>query len=204
MKHSFFVIEDHSLTNLGIRQILQNNTDLFCAGFASTESEAFEKLTELDMKGSLPEVLVLDLFLGEDSGIDVLREVNRHFPSVKVVVYSMYANPGIVSLVLESGGKGFVSKAASESELVDAVKEICNGGTYIQKTLREPLHTYSSIYASLTKSEQSVLNKLIDRKDVPLIAEELGVESRAVLSYISRICSKTGCRNAEELVAQFS
>lgn len=203
MKHSFFVIEDHTLTNLGIRQILQNATDLACAGFASTEVEAFEKLSELDMKSSLPEVLVLDLFLGEDSGVDILREVKRHFPSVNVVVYSMYANPGIVNLVLESGAKGFVSKAASESELVAAVKEICAGKTYVQKSLLEPLHTYGSVFASLMKAEQAVLNKVIERKEVPLIAEELGIEARAVTSYISRICAKTGCRNAEELIAQF-
>ena len=48
---SFFVIEDHSLTNLGIRQILSEKAALVCKGFAAEKSEAFEKLTELDMKG---------------------------------------------------------------------------------------------------------------------------------------------------------
>ncbi|WP_294429247.1 response regulator transcription factor [uncultured Treponema sp.] len=203
MKHSFFVIEDHALTNLGIREILQANTDLNCAGFASSEPEAFEKLTELDMTGSLPEVLVLDLFLGEYSGIDILREVNRHFPSIKVVVYSMYSNPGIVSLVLESGAKGFVSKASSEEELVTAIKEISSGKTYIQQSLIERLQTYTCILASLTKSEQSVLKKLLERKNMNQMAAALDMDTRTVESYLSRIRAKTGCRNNDELIAQF-
>lgn len=203
MKHSFFVIEDHSLTNLGIREILQENTDLTCSGFAMAEEDAFEKLTELDMKGSLPQVLVLDLFLGDDSGIDVLREVNKHFPAIGVVVHSMYSNPGIVSLVLECGAKGFVSKSGTEKELIDAVKEVAAGGSYIQQSLLEPLDTYTSIFASFTKTEQEVLNKVIERKSVEQIASELDTDSRSVSSYLSRICAKTGCRSYDALIAQF-
>ncbi|MBB5227227.1 DNA-binding response regulator [Treponema ruminis] len=203
MKHSFFVIEDHSLTNLGIRELLQNNTDLSCEGFAMSEEEAFEKLTELDMKGSLPKVLVLDLFLGEDSGIDVLREVKKHFPSIGVVVYSMYSNPGIVSLVLENGGNGFVSKSSPESELVDAIKEVSAGGSHIQSSLVEPLHTFKNLFQSLTKGEQFVLNKVIERFELNRIAEEMKVPVARVEIFLSRICAKTGCHNHEELIAQF-
>ena len=203
MKNTFFVIEDHTLTNLGIREILQSNTELECCGFAMSESEAFEKLTELDMKGALPKMLVLDLFLGGDSGIDVLREVKKHFPSIGVVVYSMYSNPGIISIVMESGAKGFVSKASSESELVEAIKAVAAGGTYIQKSLIEPLKTYTSIFASFTKNEQNVLRKLLERKEIPAVAEELDTATRTVNNYLARICAKTGCHSHEELIAQF-
>ena len=203
MKHSFFVIEDHSLTNLGIRELLQNNTDLSCEGFAMNESEAFEKLSELDMKSSLPQVLVLDLFLGDDSGIEVLREVKRHFPSIGVVVYSMYSNPGIVNLVLEAGANGFVSKASEESELIAAIKEVSDGGNYVQKSLIEPLQTYESLFACFTKNEKNVLNKVIERKDSETIAEELELTPHLIDSYLSRIIAKTGCRNRDELIAQF-
>lgn len=203
MKHSFFVIEDHSLTNLGIRELLQNSTDLSCEGFAMSEEEAFEKLTELDMKGSLPKVLVLDLFLGEDSGIDVLREVKKHFPSIGVVVYSMYSNPGIVSLVLESGGDGFVSKSSPESELVTAIKEVSGGGKHVQSDLVEPLHTFKNLFQCLTKNEQFVLNKVIERVELKQIAEEMKIPVGTVEIYLSRICAKTGCHNHEELIAQF-
>lgn len=203
MKHTFFVIEDHTLTNLGIREIIQEKTALECVGFAMNEPEAFEKLTELDMKGQLPRVLILDLFLGEYSGLDVLREVKRHFPSIGVLVYSMYSNPGIVSIVIASGASGFVSKTGSEEELVDAVKQVAEGGSYIQKSLMEPLHTFKSIFLSLTRTEQDILAKLIERKELPQIAQRVELPLHSVESYVSRILSKTGCKNINGLIERF-
>ena len=203
MKHSFFVIEDHALTNLGIREILQSSTDFFCAGFATNESEAFLKLTELDMTSSLPEILILDLFLGEDSGIDILHEVTKHFPKINVIVYSMYSNPAIVSLVLESGAKGFVSKASPESELINAIHAISNGETYVQQSLLKQLHTYNSIFESLTKTEQNVFRGIIERKNFEKISDEMSISTHSVENYFARILSKTGCRSKDDLIARF-
>ena len=200
---SFFVIEDHSLTNLGIRQCIENSTGFSCAGFASTEQEAFEKLTELSLRGSLPSVIVLDLFLGGDSGVDVLCEVVRHFPDVNVIVYSMYSNPGIVNLVLESGARGFVSKSSAESELIEAVRKIAAGEKYVQKSLLVTLNTYKNVFASLTKTEQSIFKKAIGRATTEQISCDLAIAPNSVLNYLSRIYAKTGCRNQDELVARF-
>ena len=203
MAVSFFVIEDHSLTNLGVRESLQNNTDFTCAGFAYTEAEAFEKLTELSLMGKLPSVIILDLFLGEDNGIDILREVSKHFPAVKIVVYSMYANPGIVSLALESGAKGFVSKSSSERELIRAIEKLAAGETYVQESLIAPLSTYKNLIASLTRAEMTVLNAVIERKTFEQISEETELPVTSVENYLKRIFAKTGCKNHEELIAQF-
>lgn len=202
-KDSFFVIEDHSLTNLGIRECVEKGTGFECAGFASNEQEAFEKLTELSLRSSLPSVIVLDLFLAGDSGINVLREVVRHFPSVNVVVYSMYSNPGIVSVVLEIGAKGFVSKASNESILVEAVKKVSAGENYIQESLLTPLKTYKNLLDSLTKTEQFILKKIIERLTDEEIIESLELPPHSFESYISRIYAKTGCRSRADLISQF-
>ena len=199
-ENSFFVVEDHSLTNLGIRQSIENGTGLPCVGFAATEQEAFEKLAELSLRNSLPTIIILDLFLGGDSGIDVLKEVKKHFPSVQVVVYSMYSNPGIVSLTLENGAKGFVSKASSETELIEAVKKISAGETYVPQNLITPIATFKSIFASLTKVEQAVLQKIIEKRTFEQISEELAMEEKTVTSHLSRIYAKTGCKNRDALI----
>lgn len=202
-KISFFVIEDHSLTNLGIRQSITGNTDFTCVGFASSESEAFDKLSELSLKSSLPSVIVLDLLLGSESGIDVLKEVRRHFPATNVLVYSMYSNPGIVNLVLENGAKGFVSKSSEESELIQAVKKIAAGEVYVQEALLTPLTTYKNLLDSLTKTEKSILNKVIERLPDAEICSELELSSASYQNYLLRIYSKTGTKNTDELIRQF-
>ena len=100
-ERTFFVVEDHTLTNRGIRELIQEQGGYSCIGYAFSKSESLEKLTELSKEGKLPDILILDLFLGDESGLDILREVKANLPSVKVIVYSMFAKPGIVSLALE-------------------------------------------------------------------------------------------------------
>lgn len=202
---TFFVVEDHALTNLGIRQFLENEAGFVCKGFASTKTESFDKLVELSIMGpsGLPEILVLDLFLGDESGIDILREIKIHFPTIKTVVYSMYSNPGNVTLLLEIGAEGFVSKAGTEKELLKAIGAVKRGESYIQPTLFASLKTYQNILDSLTKNERFILNKIIERKTVEQISELLEVSETAVQSLLSRILSKTGSKTQKDLITQF-
>lgn len=197
---SFFVVEDHTLTNRGIRQLLQDKEIYSCSGFAFSKSEAIIKLSELAKESNLPDIMILDLFLGDENGIDLLREVKSKYSQMKVVVYSMYKNPGIVSIVLENRADGFVLKTSSESELLYAIEKIFAGESYVQQNLISPLLTYRSIYDGLTKQEQMILKKIIERKSKQQIVKELNIVMRSLENYLSRIYMKTGCKNHEELI----
>lgn len=201
--YTFFVIEDHTLTNLGIRQLLTEQSGFDCMGFAFKTDEALQKLSELSQKNSLPQILILDLFLGEESGIDLMRQLVKEFPSVKILVYSMFAKPGIVSIALECGAKGFVSKSAPEPELLTAIKTVLCGENYVQQNLVPPLFTYRTMLDSFTKQEQKVFKLLLERKSKIQIASELSIANRSLENYLSRIYSKTGCNGHEELIRKF-
>ena len=200
---SYFVVEDHSLTNLGIRQFFSAKEQYVCRGFAYEKDEALEKLEELAKENKLPSILILDLMLGNASGLDILKAINNKYNSIKVVVYSMYTNPGILSLALDYGALGFVSKDSMEGELLKAVTSVAEGGSYVQQNLVTSLFTYRNLLDSLTKQEQNILKKIIERKQNEQIATELNLTIRSVENYLSRIYSKTGCRGHEELVAKF-
>ena len=105
--------------------------------------------------------------------------------------------------MLENGADGFVSKSSPESELVAAIKDVSGGGSHVQESLVEPLHTYKNIFMCLTKNEQTILNEILERKDIASIAGELKIPVKAVEIHISRICAKTGCHNHDELIAHF-
>ena len=200
---SIFVVEDHSLTNLGIRQFFSEKSNFSCCGFASERDEAIEKLAELAQTENLPDVLILDLNLGECSGLDILKVVKEKYPTVKVVVHSMYTNPGILSLALDYGALGFVSKDSMEGELLRAVTDVVNGGSYVQQSLVTSLFTYRNLLDSLTRQEQNIFKKIIEHKDNEKIASELNLTLRSVENYLSRIYGKTGCRGHEELIKKF-
>lgn len=200
---TFFVVEDHTLTNLGIRRLLSERKDFSVLEFASSKSEALQSLSALFDSGSLPDILILDLFLGEESGIDVIREVKRTFPSVKIVIYSMYAKPGIMSLALENGADGFVSKSAPESELLFAIEKVRAGETFVQQNLVAPLFTYRTMFDGLTKQEQNIFKKILERKTKAQIANELNIVPRSLENYLSRIYNKTDCKNHEDVIKKF-
>ena len=139
---SYFVVEDHSLTNLGIRQFFSAKEQYVCKGFAYDKEEALEKLQALAAENKLPSILILDLMLGNASGLDILKVIKEKYDTIKVVVYSMYTNPGILSLALDYGALGFVSKDSMEVELLKAVSSVAEGGSYVQQNLVTSLFTY--------------------------------------------------------------
>ena len=200
----FFVVEDHTLTNLGIRQLLESNEGFSCVGFAFGKAETVEKLSALSDASSLPDILILDLFLGKESGLELLREIRVKFPSIKILVYSMYAKPGILSLALEAGAHGFVEKSAPETILLCAINDILSGQTFVQQNLVSPLITYKTMLDGLTKQEQKILKKLLERKTKAQIAEELNIVPRSVDNYLSRIFEKTGTKGHKELIEKFA
>lgn len=199
---NFFIIEDHTLTNFGIRELLKEKYS--CVGYAFNKDEALQKLAVLKQQNTVPEIIILDLFLGDESGIDLLKYLKSTYPEIKVVVYSMYKNPGIISLVLENKADGFILKSAPESELLNAIGKILNGETYVQQSLISPLFTYRTIFDGLTKQEQIIFKKLIERKSKLQITKELNIVMRSLENYLSRIYMKTGCKNHEDLINRFS
>lgn len=202
---TFFVVEDHTVTNIGLKALIEEKTCLVCLGTALSKADAEKKLKALAEKGSenLPDILILDLFLGEESGLDLLATVRKSYPSVKVLVYSMYAKPGILSLVLEAGAHGFVEKSATESVLITAIKNILAGETFVQQNLVSPLFTYKTMFDGLTKQEQSVFKKILARKSREQIAQELNIIKRSVDNYFTHIFEKTGCRNVHEVIEKY-
>jgi len=202
-KTRFFVVEDHTLTNRGIRELLLGRDLYDCVGYAFTKSESLEILCKLSETKALPDILILDLFLGNESGLEVLREIKKKYPQIKIVVYSMYTKPGIVSLALEGGAEGFVSKSAPEKELFTAIEKIMAGETYVQQNLIYPLFIYKTVYEGLTKQEQVIFKRIIERKTKQRIATELNIVGRSLENYLSRIYMKTGCKNHEDLIQKY-
>lgn len=198
---TFFIVEDHTVTNIGLKSLIQDKTGAECLGTAFTKSEAEEKLAGLS---NLPDIIILDLYLGKDSGLELLKIIKEKYPSVKILIYSMYSKPGILSITLEQGAHGFVDKSAPESILITAIKNILNGETYVQQNLISPLFTYKTMYDGLTKQEQRIFTKILEQKSKTQIAEEFNIVPRTVDNYISRILDKTGCRNLEEVFEKFA
>jgi len=195
------LIDDHPMLNVGIVSILES-TGLFtvCAQ-AESLTQAIRFIEESD---SLPSLIILDLLLGEDNGLDFLPMlenhcINKKIPKPPVLICSALGDSFKIQTALKLGAAGFLSKTGGKAELLKAIDTILSGKVYISSELNIKLNEKSDMYAKFSKREIDVINLLKANKTNKQIADTLSINLRTVENYISKIYFKTGFSSREEV-----
>ena len=195
------LIDDHPLLNAGIVSILEA-TGLFTV-CAQAESLA-QAMSIIEKSETLPQLIILDLLLGEDNGLDFFPMLenhcrNKNIPKPPVLVCSAIGDSFKIQTALKLGAAGFLSKTGGRAELLKAIDTILGGKVYISNELNIRLKENSGMYAKFSKREIDVINLLKQNKTNKQIAEALGINVRTVENYISKIYFKTGFESREEV-----
>src|SRR5262249_22322413 len=133
------------------------------------------------LRDSHPDVVILDLNLPGISGMEVLARFKAHNPQVRVVVVSMHDNPAYVARVLQAGARGYVSKNAPPEQILEAVKRVAAGATYIDHETAQELALWNvnaptnDPLKRLSPRDIEIMRLLADGKSLVEIAESLGV-----------------------------
>jgi len=197
------LIDDHPMLNAGIVSILEN-TGLFkvCAQAGSLK-QAMSVIEESD---SLPSLIILDLMLGEENGLDFFPMLDNYCRNKKmsaakppVLVCSALGDSFKAQTALKLGAAGFLSKTGGKAELLKAIDTILSGKMYVSGELDLKISANSSLYAKFSKREINVINFLKDNKTNKQIAEALSISPRTVENYISKIYFKTGFSSHDEV-----
>ncbi len=188
----------------GVISHLSQHSDFECAG-SSASSEGFFELMGKNGSESSIKLLITDLNINGtiETGLSFIRECHLRYPEVKILVYSMHSDVGIVSAALEAGAEGFVSKSSSPDELNTALKTITAGKRYIEEQVAPNLFFYERTLSMFSHRESDVLRKILQGKQNSTIADELGINKRTVENCISKIYNKTGFSTKEELIEHF-
>lgn len=125
---SVLIADDHPLTLAGIRATLEPHCEIIAV---VTDGQTMVD-TALRLK---PDVIVLDISMPILNGIDAARQVRKSWPQAKFVFVTVHTNPSYVAAALEAGASGYVVKSAAGSELLQAVKEVAAGRTWITRGL---------------------------------------------------------------------
>jgi two-component system, NarL family, invasion response regulator UvrY len=194
------VVDDHELVRIGLKQIIEAESDFSWVGDASTGREA------LDMLRSKPcDVLLLDLSLPDMSGLDVLRRIKSHHDSVATLVLSAYAEKQYGLNVLRAGASGFVSKTAAPDELCRAIRAAVRGGRYVSPELAEVLVngmqgvSGEPPHAALSEREFQIFCKLAEGQSVTDIGAALFLSVKTVSTYRTRILEKMGMKSNADM-----
>ena len=211
-----FHLEDYKIMRDGIRHLLSLDKSIELVGEASQGSELFKKLEKEDI-----DVLLLDLYLdGMDDvktqdGFEICQLVQTRYPTVKIVVHSIYEDADKVARVMRAGATAYVSKKAGYEELILAIKTAYTGKKYIcaetakkLKNLTEFLDGISDTLKSeaelFSGREKGVLKLLAKGYSSRQIANELFITEKTVESHRRNMVRKAKVKNTVELVAYAS
>ena len=124
------IAEDHANVRRSIRALLEDEPDLTVVGEAGSGMEAIRLVDMLH-----PNILLLDMILGDITGVEVTRRVRNKSPKTDVVIFSMYDNQSYVLGSRQAGAKGYLLKKSPPDELLKAIRVVSAGGQYFAVSL---------------------------------------------------------------------
>lgn len=200
----FIMIEDHNLVRQGVSKIIQEKSTFECAGTFSSVSETKEFLSDFCKNfDHEPLLCIVDVNLGQESGLELIRFINENYSYVYCICYSMFRGAGIVEQAVSAGAVGYVSKNADFSILLKAMKMADKGNFFMEESLTSDYVIYTNLFQSLTKREKELVGLFYQNKSEEQIADSMCITTRAVDNYMTRILSKLGVPTKKELLSKF-
>ena len=198
---SVLLVDDHAVVRQGYRRLLERESDIRIAGEAASGAEAYQEFCRL-----APDVVVIDISLPDVSGMEAMRRMIAREPHARVLVFSMHEEAIFPARALESGARGYITKASAPEVLVDAVRAVAAGETYLSRDVAQTLALKNvkdpnAGLAALSAREFEIMRLLVAGDTVATIAEKLGLSYKTIANHQSSIRAKLGAENAAQLRA---
>ena len=195
-----FIVDDHPVFIKGVTEIFNPETDnIFVGGSANAVVEAREKL-----QVSAAAIILLDLKLPGESGLDFCIEAKSRFPDKKVIVLTGETDPEILFKVWVNGADAIISKLAGKEQLVSTIHAVLEGQRILGPNL-PPLFDHlqsSSGSRFLTRRENQVFTLLISGKQRNEVAEMLNISIDTVDKHCSNVYRKFGVKNLSGFIRE--
>lgn len=199
------VVDDHPVFRIGMAALLESLRSIEVVGQAADEISAVAVVEEVR-----PDVVLMDLDLGADSGVEATREILRVAPEVGVLVVTMLGDDDSLFASIRAGARGYLLKGASPEEIERAVRAVGNGEVLLgpQVALRAAGYLSgartrgSRPFPELTDREHEVLDLVARGHDNATIARRLVLSAKTVRNYVYGILSKLEVDNRSQLVVR--
>jgi len=211
------IIDDHQLFREGVKRILEFEKTFQVAAEGNDGCEALQLVEEHH-----PDVVLMDINMPETNGIDATRQLVEKYPDSKVIILSIHDDENYVTHALKTGACGYLLKEMDADALIEAVKVVAAGGSYLhpkvthnlvnefrrlaaeeeggnnyvlQMEVRRPLHL-------LTRRECEVLQLLADGKSNRGIGDALYISEKTVKNHVSNILQKMNVNDRTQAVVE--
>lgn len=210
---NILIVDDHQLFREGVKRILDYEESFNVVAEGDDGSEVIELYQQHQ-----PDVVLMDINMPKMNGVEATKMLVQQFPSAKVIMLSIHDDESYVTHALQSGALGYMLKEMDAVEIVEAIKVVSNGGSYLhpkvtynlvqefkrlsesenrgsfqQMEIRRPLHL-------LTKRECEVLQLLTEGQSNRTIGESLYISEKTVKNHVSSILQKMNVNDRTQAV----
>jgi two-component system invasion response regulator UvrY len=195
------LVDDHPLLRAGFRLLVQDCNDIQIVAEAGNFSEAVAALGEGGQ-----DVVVLDIGLPDRSGIEVLSEIQLHWPKVGVVIHTRMPEEQFAVRAMKAGAAAFLNKSTSLEEVANAIRTVAKGGTYVNPrvaaTLAQNLRRdrMEMTHDDLSPREYEVFRMIVSGNSTTDIASRLNVSAKTVSTHKKNMMTKLALDSTTDLV----
>ena len=189
------LVDDHQLVRDGLRTRLEATPGFLVVAEACDAQEAL-----LAAQQHAPDVALIDIALGQTSGIELTRMLCERFPQLRVVILTMYDESQFVAEALRVGARGYILKSSPSQDIVAAVRAVATGRRYYCAHITDVLATMATSETLLTQREKEILALIAEGLSCKEIATRLKVSVRTVETHRLNIKAKLDIPSSAALV----
>jgi DNA-binding NarL/FixJ family response regulator len=199
------LVDDHAVVRVGLKAVLSTAKDISVVGEGANGQDAVELTGRLDA-----DVVIMDLSMPSMDGIEATKAVVASASRARVLVLTMHSEEEYLLPLLEAGASGYLMKSAADRDLVDAVRAVARGDTYVQPSAARTLarsikrkgdgESERDRYERITERERDVLRLVAAGFSAPEIGEQLFISPKTVDTYKQRIGEKLGLSHRSDYV----
>ncbi|MRH41964.1 response regulator [Aquibacillus halophilus] len=214
MTTQIVLIDDHKLFREGVKRILEFEQGFEVVAEGDDGSSALGLVEEFN-----PDVVLMDINMPHINGVEATAELIKHHPNVNVIILSIHDDENYVTHALKSGAQGYLLKEMDSNSLIEAIKVVSDGGSYLHpkvthnlvqeyrrlseensNKLSERMVDYRKPLHLLTRRECEVLQLLADGKSNRGVAETLFISEKTVKNHVSNILQKMSVNDRTQAV----
>lgn len=204
MNCSVIIVDDHPLFSRGLAQLIETQKDYKVIGMAKDRNEALSLLDK-----DTPDLAIVDLNLGQEDGLELIKDILIIHPHTKILVLSMHDERFYAERALKAGAKGYIMKAEAETQVINAIKTVTNGEIYLSDEEKKRIKELSR-GSSETGNKFDTITTLSDRQlqiftligkglGTVEIASKLNLSIKTIDTHKENIKAKLHCASSAEL-----
>lgn len=202
-KRTVLLVEDHPIVRHGLRAMIDDEKDLTVCGEAAGVKQALPLVRQLK-----PDVMVIDIALGAENGLDLIRQAHDEFPDMPLLALSMHDEAVYGERALRAGAKGYIMKKEAMDKLLTAIRRVLAGELYVSdgmaarlvnKLINPAGGDATSGVQSLSEREFQVFRLIADGIGPSEIAQRLSVSVKTIETHREHIKEKLGLKTGPEL-----